>query len=371
MKITLGSKDLLEKLKFLNTVVGSKTTMPILDNFHFLVDRDQMTLTASDLETTMSTSLMVDASEPCNIALPSAMLIEILKSFPDQPLVFNVMKNNTVEIVSASGDYSIAYSDGNEFPKVQVLEDGQETELPANILAEAISKTLFATGNDDMRPVMAGVFFQFTNEGLNFVATDAHKLVRYSRKDYPVDAAFEFVVPRKPLNVLKGVLGNSEDNVLITYNHSNVRFHANDYTITCRLIDAKYPNYQAVIPTENPNVMTVNRAKFLNSVKCVSIFANKQTHQVKLDIDGTSLHLSAEDVDYSNKAEERMTCNYSGEPFQIGFNARFLTEMLSVLSSENIQIEMSLPNRAGLITPIEGLSDGEELLMLVMPVMIK
>jgi DNA polymerase-3 subunit beta len=239
-----------------------------------------------------------------------------------------------------------------------------------DVLATAISKTIFAAGNDDLRPVMSGVFFQFSTEGLTFVATDAHKLVKYSRSDVSASQIAEFIMPKKPLNLLKGILAGSEDEVLIEYNESNAKFTFNNTQLVCRLIDGKYPNYEAVIPKENPNKLLIERSQFLSSVRRVSIFSNKTTHQIRLKIAGAELNISAEDIDFSNKAEERLSCDYQGDDMQIGFNSRFLTEMLNNLSSDNVQLEMSLPNRAGILTPADGLDEGEQIIMLVMPVML-
>ncbi|GAL73006.1 DNA polymerase III beta subunit [Jejuia pallidilutea] len=239
-----------------------------------------------------------------------------------------------------------------------------------DILANAISKTIFAAGNDDLRPVMSGVFFQFSTEGLTFVATDAHKLVKYTREDVNASQVAEFIMPKKPLNLLKGILAGSEDEVAIEYNDSNAKFTFDNSVLICRLIDGKYPNYEAVIPKENPNKLSIDRTQFLNSVRRVSIFSNKTTHQIRLKIAGAELNISAEDVDYSNKAEERLTCDYQGDDMQIGFNSRFLTEMLNNLSSDDVQLEMSMPNRAGILTPVDGLDEGEHITMLVMPVML-
>ncbi|MGA9588794.1 MAG: DNA polymerase III subunit beta, partial [Salegentibacter sp.] len=265
---------------------------------------------------------------------------------------------------------ALAYADGEEFPNPVELEEPSSTVIEADILANAISKTIFASGNDDLRPVMSGVFFQFSTEGLTFVATDAHKLVKYSREDVQASQTAEFIMPKKPLNLLKGILGGSESEVLIEYNESNAKFTFDDTQLICRLIDGKYPNYVAVIPKENPNKLSIERNQFLSSVRRVSIFSNKTTHQVRLKIAGAELNISAEDVDYSNKAEERLTCSYQGDDMQIGFNSRFLTEMLNNLTSDEVQLEMSLPNRAGILTPIDGLDPGEKITMLVMPVML-
>mgnify|MGYP003488902514 FL=1 len=217
---------------------------------------------------------------------------------------------------------------------------------------------------------MSGVFFQFSTEGLTFVATDAHKLVKYQRSDVVASQVAEFIMPKKPLNLLKGILAGSESDVTIDYNESNAKFTFDNTELICRLIDGKYPNYEAVIPKENPNKLTISRNQFLSSVRRVSIFSNKSTHQVRLKIAGVELNISAEDIDYSNKAEERLTCSYNGDDMQIGFNSRFLTEMLNNLDSDDISLEMSLPNRAGILTPTDGLDEGEKVTMLVMPVML-
>ena len=281
-----------------------------------------------------------------------------------------VEDNNTVEISSSHGKYALAYVDGNEFPKAVALENPSTTKVLGDILATAISKTIFAAGNDDLRPVMSGVFFQFSTEGLTFVATDAHKLVKYTREDVAADQVAEFIMPKKPLNLLKGILAGSDDAVIIEYNDSNAKFTFENSVLICRLIDGKYPNYEAVIPKENPNKLTIDRTQFLNSVRRVSIFSNKTTHQIRLKIAGAELNISAEDIDYSNKAEERLTCDYQGDDMQIGFNSRFLTEMLNNLGASEVQLEMSLPNRAGILTPVDGLDEGERVTMLVMPVML-
>ena len=217
---------------------------------------------------------------------------------------------------------------------------------------------------------MSGAFFQFSPEGLIFVATDAHKLVKYSRTDVKASQVADFIMPKKPFNILKGILATTETEVTIEYNDSNATFSFESYVLTCRLIDGKYPNYEAVIPKENPNKLIINRVLLLNSVRRVAIFSNKTTHQIRFKIAGAELNISAEDIDYSNKAEERLTCDYQGDDLQIGFNSRFLSEMLTNLQSDEIMLEMSMPNRAGILTPIDGLDEGETVTMLVMPVMI-
>lgn len=370
MKFIVSSTYLLKQLQVLGGVINSSNTLPILDNFLFELDHNKLTVSASDLETTMASTLDVESDSEGSVAIPARLLLDTLKTFPEQPLTFVVEENNTVEISSNHGKYALAYADGNEFPKAVALEDPSKTVIVGDILATAISKTIFAAGNDDLRPVMSGVFFQFSTEGLTFVATDAHKLVKYTRADVQANQVAEFIMPKKPLNLLKGILAASENEVTIEYNESNAKFTFENSELICRLIDGKYPNYEAVIPKENPNKLAIDRTQFLNSVRRVSIFSNKTTHQIRLKIAGAELNISAEDVDYSNKAEERLTCDYQGDDMQIGFNSRFLTEMLNNLGSDEVQLEMSMPNRAGILTPIDGLDEGEHITMLVMPVML-
>jgi DNA polymerase-3 subunit beta len=370
MKFIVSSSYLLKQLQVLGSVINSSNTLPILDNFLFELDQNSLTVSASDLETTMSATLEIDSSSQGSVAVPAKLLLDILKTFPEQPLTFSVEENSTIEISSNSGKYAIAYAPGEEFPKSVNLEEPSTTVVPSEVLATAISKTIFAAGNDDLRPVMSGVFFQFSPEGLIFVATDAHKLVKYARADVKASQVADFIMPKKPLNILKGILGTSESDVTIEYNDSNATFSFDSYVLTCRLIDGKYPNYEAVIPKENPNKLMINRVLLLNSVRRVAIFSNKTTHQIRLKIAGAELNISAEDIDYSNKAEERLTCDYQGDDMQIGFNSRFLSEMLTNLQSDEIMLEMSMPNRAGILTPIDGLDEGESVTMLVMPVML-
>ena len=370
MKFIVSSSQLLKQLQVLGGVINSNNTLPILDNFLFELSENQLKLSSSDLETTMSSLVEVESKDVGAIAINAKLLLDTLKTFPDQPLTFKTEGESTIEIISEQGKYDMAYFNGEEFPKVVELPSPSSTELPSNILATAINKTIFASGNDDLRPVMSGVFFQFNSKELTFVATDAHKLVKYTRTDVTADKSAEFIMPKKPLNLLKGILGGVEENVIIEYNDTNAKFTFDNVVLVCRLIDGKYPNYEAVIPKENPNKLTVDRATFLNSVRRVSIFSSKTTHQIRLKMAGTELNISAEDLDYANKADERLSCDYQGDDMQIGFNSRFLSEMLSNLSSNDVLIEMSLPNRAGILTPIDGTEEGELITMLVMPVML-
>ncbi|MBN09658.1 MAG: DNA polymerase III subunit beta [Flavobacteriaceae bacterium] len=370
MKFIVSSASLLKEIQIIGGVVNNTNTLPILDNFLFEINEETLTLSASDLETTMSTSIKIESTDKGSIALPARLLTDTLKTFAEQPLTFIKTNENTIEIVANNGKYAVAFVSGEEFPKPSYIKDPNTTTIKGDVLSTAINSTLFASGNDDLRPMMTGVFFQFSSESLNFVATDAHKMVKYSRTDFSSENNAEFIMPKKPLQILKAIMTSYIGDVKIEYNDNNAQFIFDSSTLTCRLIDGKYPNYEAVIPKENPNILKIDRALFLNSVRRVSYFSNKTTHQIRLNIAGSSLIISAEDFDYSNKAEERMECDYKGEDLQIGFNSRFLIEMLNNLNTETIQLSMSLPNRAGLIYPVDNPEKSEHITMLVMPVML-
>jgi DNA polymerase-3 subunit beta len=370
MKFIVSSAALLKELQMLGGVINNTNTLPILDNFLFDIKGNSLTLSASDLETTFSTRLDVESESNSCLALPARLLLDTLKTFPEQPLTFVKTDKNTVEISANNGKYALAYVPGEEFPKAVKITDAKTTTVPSSLMHTAINSTLFASGNDDLRPVMSGVFFQFSNSGLTFVATDAHKLVKYTRTDIVSDVVSEFIMPKKPLQLIKGILQGITDEIVIQYNETNAQFAFGDSILTCRLIDGKYPNYEAVIPKENPNQMQVNRVNFLNSVRRVSIFSNKTTHQIRLKIAGAALQISAEDFDYSNSAEERLECDYQGDDIQIGFNSRFLIEMLNNMECNDIKLSMSLPNRAGILTPMDHTIEGEDITLLVMPVML-
>lgn len=370
MNFVISSTGLLKNLQSISGVLSTSNTLPILDNFLFEISDNNLTISASDLETTMQTSTNVEANDSGKICMPAKILLDILKNLPEQPLTFLVDDTNYgIEISYSNGKSKMVGYSGDDFPKSPQLENSDNITIAGELVSEAINKTLFATGNDDLRPVMSGVFCQFSGSDIIFVATDAHKLVRYKRSDAQASGSSSFILPKKPLNLLKSNI-KGEEQVKILYNESNAIFEFNDITLTCRLIDGKYPNYEAVIPKENPNVLTVDRLELLGSIKRVSIFANKTTHQVKLKMVGSELSISAEDLDFANEANERLTCSFSGEDMEIGFNSRFLMEMLNNISSKEIKIEMSEPNRAGILLPAETENDAEDILMLVMPVML-
>lgn len=370
MKILVNSKELNKKLQTLSGVIGTSNTLPVIDNFLFEVDNNVLKITATDLENTMSTTISVESEGSVSILVESKILTEALKTFADQPLVFTINENNTVEISSNNGKYEVAFLESHQFPKTPELEETKSIVIPSKALAKGISKTLFAVGTNDLRLVMTGVLFQLSNEGLNFVSTDANRLVKCSLGSVKSDEPVQMIVPKKPLGILKSILANVNEDVMLNYNKTNISFEFSDYKIQVRLIDGIYPAYEKVIPKNNPNKVIVDRNLFLQSVKRVNTFSNKQTHQIRIQIAGSELNIYAEDVDYSNKAEEKLSCGYEGNDMEIGFNSKFLIDMLSNLDSKDVQLEMSLPNRAGILTPIDGLEESENLLMLVMPVML-
>ena len=322
------------------------------------------------METIMRTTMEVEANENGKVAVPAKLMLEVLKNLPDQPITITVDNEKwAIEIAYDNGKSKMIGYNGDDYPRTPAIENSNNIKVSGEIISSAINKTLFATGNDDLRPVMSGVFCQFSPQDITFVATDAHKLVRYRRTDSTASGTSSFILPKKPLNLLKANLRGDEE-VLLEYNESNAVFTFNDITLICRLIDGKYPNYEAVIPKENPNVLTIDKGQILSSIKRVSIFSNKTTHQVKLKLAGSELALSAEDMDFSNESNERLTCNYDGDDMEIGFNSRFLMEMLNNIDTPEVRFEMSDPGRAGLLIPNNPSNPEEDILMLVMPVML-
>jgi len=370
MHFIVSSNQLLRRLQMLSGVLSSSNTLPILDHFLFDLTPGEVVISASDLETTMTVKFEVRTEDTGTIAIPAKMLLDILKAFPDIPLTFKVdLEAFAIELISDAGKYKLTGANGDEFPKTPDLEGGSDVQIKATTLVTAINRTLFASGSDDLRPVMSGIFFELYEDSIRFVATDAHRLVRYARTDAKAKESSQFIVPKKPLNLLKNTAASAE-NVSMSFNDSNAKFEFDEVTILCRLIEGKYPNYDAVIPKENPNRMTINRMSFLQAIRRVAIFANKTTHQVRLRIAGSELTVNAEDLDFANEATERLTCSYQGKDIEIGFNSRFLADMLNNLGSPEVTLELSAPNRAGIIRPSEPEEEGEDVLMLVMPVML-
>ncbi|HNW75080.1 MAG TPA: DNA polymerase III subunit beta [Bacteroidales bacterium] len=372
MKFIISSTVLLKNLQAILGVINTNNTLPILDDFLFELTDDNLTVTSSDLETTMRVIIKPDMSEDNgSIAIPAKILVDTLKTFPDIPIAFTIdMTTQMIEISAGEGKYKLSGHKSDEYPRTPSLDDTNAVQFDSTLLAYAINKTLFATGNDELRLVLSGIFCELTPDDVTFVATDAHKLVRYRRTDVTSAESTAFILPKKPMNLLKNILTNQTLPVTIEYNRTNAFFSFGNIHLICRLIDGKYPNYDAVIPKENPNKLTIDRHALLTSIRRVSIFANQSTHQIRFRISGQELVLSAEDIDFSNEARERLSCAYEGEDLEIGFNSKFLVEMLSNIDTVEVRLEMSAPNRAGILTPVNSENKAEDILMLVMPVML-
>jgi len=378
MKFIVNSQVLYKQLQSISGIITTSNTVPIISCFLFHLEEGELTVRATDLETTMMLKLDVETASLeglTEIAIQSKLLLDTLKALDDVPLTISVdADTNAVTVASGNGNYNLAGMDASVFPAMPQVEETARVVMPASALVSAISKTEFATSRDEMRQQMTGIYCQLTPEGSTFVATDAHKLVRYKRSDAKADDTAEFIFPRKPVSLVTKIIeGRHEEfDVTIDYNRTNVAFTFDNMYIACRLIDGKYPNFEAAIPKENPNKLTIDRISLLNTLRRISLFSNQATYQVRLSLNATEMTISAEDIEFSNKASESLPCEYNGEQMDIGFNAKFLIEMITNLNTEHILIEMSSPNRAGIIFPInEGEEDQvENILMLVMPVML-
>jgi len=374
MKFVVSSTELLSHLTAISKVISNKSTMPILDNFLFRIAETGLTITASDSESTLITLIELDNVEGEGVvAIPAKLLIDTLKEFPEQPLTFQIdTATFGIQIFSENGKYTIVGYDGEDFPETPVADEDAVTTMMVNrrVLQKGIEKTLFATADDELRPVMNGIFVELTPEYMSFVASDAHKLVRYRRTDAKSEIASSFIFPKKPAALLKNLLGREEFDVKMQFNDRNAFFNMTNYQLICRLVEGNYPSYNSVIPVNNPNSMVIDRLAFLNTAKRVSVFANQASNLVKLTIGGNQLVVSAQDIDFSISAVERLSCEYEGDDIEIGFKSTFLQEILSNLPSAEIRLEMSDPSRAGLLLPEEKEDEEEDVLMLLMPMMI-
>lgn len=374
MKFVVSSIELLNHLQAVSRVISSKNTLPILDNVLFTLKDKQLELTASDLESTLVTSMPLEnVSEEGSIAVPARLLVDTLKEFPDQPLTFDV-NTDTLSIVisSENGQFTIVGQNGGDFPQIpQIKEDDKSAfEIGAEVLLQGITNTIFATADDELRPVMNGIFFELSTSELVFVASDAHKLVRYKRTDAKSDADASFILPKKPSSLLKNILVKEQGQIAVEFDNKNAHFILPHYKLVCRLVDGNYPSYNSVIPTDNPNKLIIDRLKFYNALKRVSVFSNQASNLIKLQLAGNQVTVSAQDIDFSISAYERIPCQYEGDEFEIGFKSVFLIEILQNLQSSDVVIELSDPSRAGILLPLEKESDDEDVLMLLMPMMI-
>lgn len=368
MRFEVSSSELLKQLNIASGAISANPVLPIMEDYLFDVNDNVLTITSTNLETTIITQLDVTADENGIIAVPAKILLDTIKALPEQPLTITVDENNGVKILSAFGVYKLSGDSADDFPTPPEEDDVETLILNSKKINKGITNTVFATSNDELRLAMTGVLIQIDFTKVHFVATDAHKLVKYTVGNLKTDIAKSLIIPKKGLNLVKNAL-SEECDVTISFNKANIFFSFGRTKIVCRLIDAKYPEYNAVIPVENPFEAIINRKDFLNSLRRIAIYANKSTNQVILNISEKSMTISAQDLDFSNEATEQLNCSFTGDPMTIGFNAKFLGEMLTVLEKDDIKLMLSTPGRAGLIVPIEE-EVGEALLMLVMPVMM-
>ena len=370
MKFIVSSSALLKQLSAINGVITTNPVVPILENFLFEITEGKLKITASDLQTSMITELDVEAKDSGSIAIPARILLDTLKNLPEQPVTFSIDNSSYgVELISDNGRYKLSGENAADFPKVTSVNNGDKLDISSEVLFRAISNTIFVASNDELRPAMTGVYVEIGEASTTFVATDGHRLVRYRRVDVSSSDTNTVIIPKKALNLLKSTLPADNTSVSVELTPSNAFFSFNNVEMICRLIDERFPDYENVIPVENPNKMTIEREQLLNSLKRISIYANKTTHQVRLKIAGSQLLISAEDLDFSNEANEKLSCEYNGTDLEIGFNAKFLMEMLNNLDSKVVTLNMSEANKAGLLIP-DSADDNEDVLMLVMPVML-
>ncbi len=374
MKFVVSSTELLGHLQAISRVISSKNTLPILDNFLFNLSGNDLEITASDLESTLITRMKLENTEGDGIiALPARILLDTLKEFSAQPLTFEInMETMAVVLSSENGKFNLMGQNGIDFPALPVIKKDKKFSftIDAEVMLAGISRTLFATADDELRPVMGGIFIEASTDRITFVASDAHKLVRYQRSDARADDNASFILPKKPASLLRNILPRETGPFKVEFDTKNAFFNLNDYKVVCRLVEGNYPNYNSVIPKNNPRKVTVDRIEFYNTLKRVSVFSNQASNLVKLHLTGNQVTVSAQDIDFSISANERLKCLYDGDEIEIGFKSVFLLEILANISSQDVMIELADPTRAGLFLPAETENTSEDLLMLLMPMMI-
>lgn len=342
----------------------------------FQLEGNTLTMTASDIETTLITSMEIETSEGSGkVAVASRLLLDTLREFSAQPLTFTINDSNLAMVItSANGSYNFIGQNGDEYPRMPQLQDDARTmTLPVSTLSSGISKTLFCTADDELRPVMNGVYFDIVHESLTMVATDAHKLVRYktayTSASISEEETVNFILPKKPATMLKNILPKESGEVEIRFDTKNAHFKLGNYTMICRQVEGRFPNYNGVIPKANPYKIIIDRVTLLNALKRVSVFANQASNLVKLDFNSNQIHISAQDIDFSISAEETISCQFEGDPIKIGFKSSFLIEILGNINATEVVMEMTDASRAGLILPFEN-EQNEEILMLLMPMLL-
>lgn len=374
MKFVVSSNTLLTRLQAVSKVIGGKPVQPILDNILLVATEGVLYATASDKETTMQARVELDSlEEEGKITIPARILLDILKEFPEQPLTFEInTETNEVKIISEKGEFSVPGESAEDYPIQAALNEGG-TELTAKcgLLLEGIVKTIFATANDDLRPVMNCILIEMNEDNFTFVASDAHKLVRYKRFDAKSESGqFSMILPKKPALMLKNILPKDDSEVKISFNDKMSCFVFGDYKMTSTLVEGRFPNYNSVIPQNNPKKIIIEKKELYNSLRRVAVMANQASNLVKFDVSEGKIVISAQDMDYSMSGHETLTCQYEGENIAIGFKSPFVLEILSNMESENVVLELSDPTRPGLFLPFENEDNEEDLLMLLMPMMV-
>ncbi|WP_308663745.1 DNA polymerase III subunit beta [Alistipes sp. Marseille-P5061] len=372
MKFTVSSSALLSLLATTGKVISNKNTLPILDYFLMELNGNELKVTTSDLETTLIGSITVDSVESeGTIAAPGKLMLDSLKEFPELPLTIDVNdKSWEIKINWKSGSLSIPGASAVSYPAVPTLSaEKKELELDVDVLVNGINKTIFATADDDFRPVMNGIFINFSPTALTFVGTDAHKLVKYE-SERETDINGSFILPKKPANLLKSVLLKEEDAIKVAFDSKNALFTLKNHTLVCRLIEGNYPNYNAVIPANNPNKVLVDRIELVNGIKRVAVCSNPTTNLIRMDIEENRINLTAQDIDFSVSANETISCSYDGQPITIGFKSTFLVEILSNIETPTVVIELADSTRAGVFKPVYDEKQSNTSLMLLMPMMI-
>ena len=372
MKFIVSSTGLFSHLQAIGRVINSKNSITVLECFLMELTDGTLSITASDNETTLSTSMEVNESDTDGrFAISSRTILDALKEIPEQPLTFEVNTENLdIKISYQNGEYNLMGQHADEFPQSPALgSNAVHVTLGASVLLNGINRALFATADDELRPVMNGIYFDIANDSFTFVASDGHKLVRNQTFACHSDEKAAFILPKKPATLLKNLLPKEQGDTQIGFDDRNAIFTMENYTMVCRLIEGRYPNYNSVIPQNNPHKVTVDRVMMLSALRRVSVFSSQSSSLIKLQLSENTLHISAQDIDFSTSAEESLLCQYSGNPMSIGFKSTFLIDILNNLSSDEIVIELADPSRAGVIVPAEQ-EENEDILMLLMPMML-
>ncbi|MEG1643450.1 MAG: DNA polymerase III subunit beta [Bacteroidales bacterium] len=372
MKFIVSSSALLFHLQAVGRVINSKNTISILDNFLFNLSDDKMTVTASDQETTMTTTFEVQESEGNGVfAVSAKMLLDSLKELPDQPLTFDINNDNLeIFLYFQNGQFSFIGINGSEYPQRTQLSDTAKTiSIASAVLLNGITRTAFALADNDLRPIMAGIFFDVQPDHIIFVASDSQKLACFKNTSVQTGLQTSFILPRKPANLLKTILPKENGDVMVTFDEKNACFTLENFVLNCRLIEGVYPKYASVIPQNNPSQLIIDRSIFTTALRRVSVFSDQASSLVKLQLSSDKLVVSARNISFSTSAEESVACNYTGDTMNIGFSANFLIEILNNISAQEVSMQLADPSRAGVITPVQNEQD-EDLLILLMPIML-